>query len=294
MAHLLFKKLIPFQIKTTQNLFIVADQNLHHLPFETLIDAEQNYLIHNYNISYASYLVFINQRKVASENHQLKAFLPNYSSKLQGANEEVKNIVKFFPSKIYNYELASKNSFLKNSKNASIMHLAMHAEIDHKKPELSHFLFSDNEEDKLYLEELYGLKLNSDLAVLSACNTGSGSINNNLALVSLQRAFNFSGVPSTVSSLWEIPDEATKEIMIYFYENLSKKMPKNKALRLAKQRYLESKTDSNVKVPYYWAGLVVSGDVHPISISDSYNFYWIIALVLACLGLVLFQFFKKR
>ncbi|TMM30483.1 CHAT domain-containing protein [Polaribacter aestuariivivens] len=293
MASKLFKKLIPFQIKTTQNLFIVPDQNLHHLPFETLIDAKQNYLIHNYNISYASYLVFINQRKVVSENHQLKAFLPNYTSNLQGANEEVKNIVKFFPSKIYKNELASKNSFIKNSKNASILHLAMHAEIDHKKPELSHFLFSDNEEDKLYLEELYGLKLNSDLAVLSACNTGSGSINNNLALVSIQRAFNFSGVPSTVSSLWEIPDEATKEIMIYFYENLSKKMPKNKALRLAKQRYLKSKTDSNVKTPYYWAGLIVSGDINPISISDNYNFYWIIAFVLACLGFVLFQFFKK-
>ncbi|QTD36558.1 CHAT domain-containing protein [Polaribacter batillariae] len=293
MAHLLFKKLIPFQINTTENLFIIPDQNLHHLPFETLIDDNENYLVYDYNISYASYLVFINQRKVTSESRQLKAFLPNYASDLQGANAETKSIAQFFPSKIYDKELATKENFIKNSKNALILHLAMHAEIDDKKPELSHFLFSDNEEDKLYLEELYGLKLNSDLAVLSACNTGSGSVNNNLALVSLQRAFNFSGVPSTVSSLWEIPDEATKEIMIYFYENLSKKMPKNKALRLAKQRYLESKTDSNVKVPYYWAGLIVSGDVNPISISENYNFYWIFAFVLACLGFVLFQFFKK-
>ncbi len=294
MARLLFKKLIPFQINTTENLFIIPDQNLHHLPFETLIDEQQNYLIYNYNISYASYLVFINQRKVTSKNHLLKAFLPNYTSDLQGANEETKSIVKFFPSKIYDKEFASKENFLKNSKNASILHLAMHAEMDDKKPELSYFLFSDVKDDKLYLEELYGLKLNSELAVLSACNTGSGTINSNLALVSLQRAFNFSGVPATVSSLWEIPDAATKEIMIYFYENLSKEMPKNKALKLAKKKYLESKTDVNVKAPYYWAGLIISGDVHPIVITNNNNLYWVIGVFLVCVGFVLFQFFKKR
>lgn len=294
MAHFLFQKLIPYQLEKESNIFIVPDLDLHHLPFETLLDDEKNYLVKNYTFSYASNLVFIKQQNKDASNTNLKAFIPNYETNLEGAVEETKKITKFFKSTLYTNQLATKKSFIKNAKNASILHLAMHAKIDDKQPELSYFLFSDVAEDKLYLEELYGLKLNAELAVLSACNTGSGTVNSNLALVSLQRAFNFAGVPSTVSSLWEIPDEATKEIMIYFYENLSKEMPKNVALRLAKNTYLETKTDMNAKVPYYWAGLIVSGDVTAIQNTNTSNLYWILGLFLLLIGFVLFQFFKKR
>lgn len=290
----LYTALVPFKLNFAQNLYIIPDQILHNLPFETLVNTDKSYLIESYNISYASHLVFLNQEKKGAQNSMLKIFLPNYKSSLKGANEEAEKIATLFPSKLYSAKQASKNNFIKNSKNASILHLAMHAKIDNVKPELSYFMFSDSKEDKLYLEELYGLKLNSNLAVLSACNTGSGAIDNNLSPVSLQRAFSFSGIPATVSSLWKIPDNSTKEIMIHFYTNLAKGFTKNEALKEAKKAYLKKETNFKLKKPYYWAGLIVSGDVAPVVVDDNKQIYWVILLCFSVLVLLFFKFFKKK
>ena len=98
----------------------------------------------------------------------------------------------------------------------------MHAEVNEDHPEFSRLLLSsnnENEDEQLYLEELYNTTLGADLAILSACNTGSG-LEENGVLASFQRGFMFAGVPATVASLWEVPDVSTKEIMVDFYKNL--------------------------------------------------------------------------
>ena len=100
----------------------------------------------------------------------------------------------------------------------------MHAIVDDTQSGISRLLFSDDasQTDDLYLEELYGLNLSADLAVLSACNTGVDNTNSETGIESFQRAFTFAGVPATVASLWEVPDQSTKQIMVNFYENLKK------------------------------------------------------------------------
>lgn len=78
------------------------------------------------------------------------------------------------------------------------------------------------------------------LTTLSACETGLGEILSGDDIVSLENAFIFAGSPTVISSLWEVDDRSTAELMILFYENLLKGMSKVGALSYA-QRQLKEK-----------------------------------------------------
>jgi CHAT domain-containing protein len=111
---------------------------------------------------------------------------------------------------------------------------------------------------------LYGLSLGAELAILSACNTGNG-FEKNGNLESFQRAFTFAGVPTTVSSLWEVPDSSTEQIMVLFYKNLKKGQTKSEALRNAKLSFRNKYAYSKLSAPYFWAGFVIYGNDAPIA-----------------------------
>src|SRR5690606_22075224 len=182
---------------------------------------------------------------------------------LKGAKAEAQKIQELFDGQLFLAEKASKTNFVENAADYEILHLAMHAVLDEKQPEKSTLIFNNNE--KLYLSELYQMNIPANLAVLSACNTGTGSIQNGEGVQSLSRAFTYAGVKSTVRSLWPIPDRETAQIMPLFYQNLKAGQDKAGALRDAKLTYLHTTTDKALRHPYYWAGLVVSGDTSPIS-----------------------------
>jgi CHAT domain-containing protein len=96
---------------------------------------------------------------------------------------------------------------------------------------------------------------NTELVVLSACETGLGYIENNEGVFGLQRAFKRAGVKNLLVSLWSIPDNATQELMTRFYQNcLEKDMSMRAALKAAQQWM---STQENYNNPYYWAGFVL-------------------------------------
>ena len=96
---------------------------------------------------------------------------------------------------------------------------------------------------------------NTELVVLSACETGLGYIENNEGVFGLQRAFKRAGVKNLLVSLWSIPDNATQELMTRFYQNcLEKDMSMRDALKAAQQWMC---TQENYNNPYYWAGFVL-------------------------------------
>jgi CHAT domain-containing protein/tetratricopeptide (TPR) repeat protein len=116
-----------------------------------------------------------------------------------------------------------------------------------------------------------------DLVVLSACETGLGERAGGEGVLGLQRAFQVAGARSVVASLWEVPDEATRALMVRFYEKLwdrKKPLPRLEALRqaqllmlregrkrLALREDLEKDKGKAPRLPpYYWAGFVLSGD----------------------------------
>lgn len=93
---------------------------------------------------------------------------------------------------------------------------------------------------------------NTDLVILSACDTGQGSPDESVEYMGLVRAFKIAGVKSVLMSLWEVDDEATSQLMILFYKEWLKGMDYHEAFRKAQMQM--KKHYSN---PYYWAGFVL-------------------------------------
>jgi len=100
--------------------------------------------------------------------------------------------------------------------------------------------------------EVSGLDLyNTELVVLSACETGLGDIKGSEGVYGLQRSFKMAGVDYLVMSLWQVPDKETSEFMQLFYQNLLKEQSIGIAFRNA-QKVMKNKYD-----PYYWAAFVL-------------------------------------
>jgi len=300
--------LLPKLSTDIKHIIVEPDGELYQMPFE-ILKVNGQYLTENYNLSYTSNLGFIHpELKSTSETSELAIYVPNYKTPstalntrntnvmLAGAEGEAKHIAALFPSKIYSGETLTKAEFVKTSKRAKLLHLAMHAEVNHKASGLSKLIFSPSqtEDDALYLDELYGLSLTADLAVLSACNTGVDYNSTNLSIESFQRAFTFAGVPATVASLWEVPDVATQEIMVNFYQNLKAGQDKSLALKNAKLSYKSNHANTKLEAPYYWAGFVVYGEDSAIVTASLSPYWYLFFFGLAVVLIYVVIAFKRR
>jgi CHAT domain-containing protein len=110
--------------------------------------------------------------------------------------------------------------------------------------------------------EVANLKLRgTKLVVLSACETGLGSIENGEGVYGLRRAFTLAGAESQLMSLWKVNDEGTKDLMIKYYQRLLQNEGRSDALR---QVQLEMLNSQEYQHPYYWAAFVPIGDWSPM------------------------------
>jgi CHAT domain-containing protein/tetratricopeptide (TPR) repeat protein len=140
---------------------------------------------------------------------------------------------------------------------------------------------ADGDDGILTATEVASMDLSGvEAAVLSACETGLGAVAGGEGVLGLQRAFQVAGARTTVTSLWSVPDRATRVLMERFYENLwERKLPKLEALREAQLWMLNEggatedarrglglparteEADGGIRLPpYYWAGWVLAGD----------------------------------
>lgn len=261
------------------NMIIIPDNVLNYIPFEILQRENNKYLIEDFTISYSgSVRLFLELQndffKYRSKNYWA-GFSPKYDQedKLSSISDEITTISKIVKGEKYIGEDSKKKIFLENNKNYSILHLAMHAEIDNENPMFNKLIFSDGE---LTASEIYISNSKANMAVLSACNTGFGKLEKGEGVISMARAFHFSGIPSVVMSLWKVPDKETKKIMINFYKHLEKGESKSESLKNAKLDYLASTKDINLKHPYYWSGFVLNGNVDILKSSNK-NIYFLLA-----------------
>jgi hypothetical protein len=110
---------------------------------------------------------------------------------------------------------------------------------------------------------VYNLDLNNtNLVVLSACQTNLGERSAGDEIVGLNRAFIYAGTPSVMATLWSVEDAATRELMVAFYRYLKDEgYTKGEALRQAQIDVLQNPDTAH---PYYWAGFVLTGDAGPM------------------------------
>ena len=284
-----------------------------------------DFLLKHYQISYAySANLLLEQKRIKKgKTDQLFAgFASKYENKdttyafvdgtrdvlsrqniyeLPRVKEEVTTIQEAIGGKTFTEEGATEGVFKREASRYRILHFAMHSLTDNTDAMQSRLLFTlvpkdTTEDNDLTAAELYTMHLNADLAVLSACNTGFGTLNKGEGVMSLARAFTYAGVPSTVMSLWKASDATTPDIMIDFYKNLKRGMTKDAALREAKLTYLNNAHESIDANPFFWAGFVPIGNMETLDMTESspLSKWGILAALLAFGGIGYWFWLKKK
>ncbi len=320
---LLYKTLTAFDDQVTQLIIVPDGEINHvnmepllgTLPAtgENLKYKDLDYLVSRYQFSYshsANTLYQTSNSSIGGVDGSFAGFAPQYAASsysdadsaehlmaqllvrdgnlpLPGASIEVQKIGELFGGEVMLREQASERNFKAVARKYQILHLAMHGLLDDENPLRSELLFTDLpdsvEDGFLTVGEIYNLDLQAEMVVLSACNSGYGKLQRGEGNISLSRAFRYAGSNSIVMSLWKIPDNATAEIMIRFYENLLDGQSKDEALRKAKIDFLQTSEDPLLSHPFFWAGFIPIGEMAPISKNN--NWWWWTILAIAVMGI---------
>jgi CHAT domain-containing protein/tetratricopeptide (TPR) repeat protein len=300
-----------------KKLIIIPDEEIGWLSFDEFLKNKPgpdqadyeglHFLINDYTFSYgySSSLIFSKSRG-AIRGAKVSAFSPDYYSttlsggelsSLKGASVEIGSIYKWFRGKNYSGVAATKANFISALHDPAIYHLAMHSMSDSVNSKYSYLMFDTHglsrSDARLYNYEISLTRIKSPMVVLSACNSGSGTLYSGEGLMSLARSFTLAGASSVIKTSWEINDEASAAIITRFYFHLSKGKEKNEAMRLAKLDYLNVSSPA-FKNPYYWAAYEVLGDNSPVA--RNITGYGIIIVLVAIFsgGMVLFYFKRRR
>ena len=225
-------------------------------------------------------------------------------SPLRYNQAEVDYVADLFKGKIFAGKEASEQHFKEHASEANLLHLSMHAYAHDENDDLSGLIFTQQtnasrtdttqEDNFLHPNELYSLSLHAELAVLSACETGMGTLAKGEGIMSLGRAFKYAGCPNVTMSLWRADDQSTSHLMQSFFTYLQAGRPKDEALRQAKLAYLDEAKSVQAH-PYYWAAFVQVGDDVPLlGNHDSERYYWLGGAVFLMLIGVLFWIYRRR
>lgn len=186
--------------------------------------------------------------------------------RIPATGEEISAIARLFdiahlPNEIHLGSEATKDRVLHTDLTLyRYIHFATHgllpgdARIDEPALVLSRGLHTDD--ILLSMSDVLGLKLNADLVVLSACNTGSGKIVKGEGGMNLGKAFMSAGASSVTMSLWQVSDVSTSLLMQAFYRHLLAGTPKHIALMRARKEVY----DAGYTNPFYWAPFILVGE----------------------------------
>ena len=303
-------------IDSSTNIVIIPDEELGYIPFDVLLSEKpqsnfqfhtHQYLIKDFNLSYTYSIGLLNEMvsKDTKSNNGCLAIAPLFNgeysqdrsftlSKLDHNVTEVQSVINIIGGKSLIKEEATEQAFSKDVKNYNIIHLATHGKANDLDGDFAYLAFThiDDkiENEFLYNTEIYNLKLNADMVVLSACETGVGELNKGEGIISLARGFSYAGAKSIITTLWSINDAKTKEIMESFYHYIKKGKAKDTALRKAKLEFIQK--NGRAAHPFYWAAFVPIGDMTAIDVGD--NMPYIPIMIGIILFFLLIIFYIRR
>ena len=244
-------------------LGIVPHGILHHLSFATLYDGN-NYVADRIPLFYlpsASLLRYTLARRKTNKNTRVLAIgnpdLNNPALDLPFAEREVSTIHWNFPdTTLLTRDKATESWVIRHIGDFGIIHLASHGEFDAVNPLFSAIkLAKDAHSDgDLKASETFGLQINADLVMLSACQTGLGKVTSGDDVIGLNRAFLYAGTHAIISSLWRVSDISTAMLVKQFYREYK---TRNKAESL-KRAILHVK--NRYPHPGYWGAFLLAGD----------------------------------
>lgn len=308
--------------KENDKLIIIADGELCNLQFEALVvesnTAEKQslpnmpFLVKSHQCQYApSATMWLLQQSKPSVSSSQKCLglgwgpMPSYIPAvgeaplpgLPGTKEEIEAVRELVLGHYRVGKDASEAAFKQVASEYGILHLALHASANGSSPEI---MFpeggSESEDGVLHFHEIFPLKLRARLAVLSACESGTGQLLEGEGIQSMSSGFAAVGIPTLLMTLWEVSDESGKEIVVEFYKGISKGLPVDRALREAKLSYLD-KANGHRASPYFWAAYLASGNMEPIQLASPNAPIWPWAIggtfILVCI-FITYRIYKKN
>lgn len=288
---LILKPILTNLSSNINELIIIPHEKLFNIPFEALVTNEAktykqaDFLIKHYQISYglSCNLLFNDGTNNASAFNSIIVLNPEFKDKLAlpFSNELTEQIKKDYTTIQFNFQGKTKNSLL---------HFATHAYCNFDDSRNSYLLLNKN--DKLYLKELKSKIPPSSLAVLSACETGNGSVELGEGVVNFSRQFYLAGIKSTITTLWKVDDEATSEILRRFYAELKNGKNSVEAMHKSKLSYLNNVKSIDDYDPYYWAGIIYTGNPVIYEKKSNNKWIWYSLVSLSLLGVLIF--FRKK
>lgn len=231
---------------------------MHGLPFHAFFDGEQ-YALDRWEFLYAPsaavWLMGAHRTTRPSEpdlKHQNILIMGVPAPGIERVAEEVAQLADFLETEtVFCAEAATMEMFRAKAPDSQIIHLASHALFRSDNPLFSGLRMANG---WLLARDLYDMRLDCDLATLSACHTGASVVEPGDELFGMIRGFLAAGCRSVAASLWSADDEATAYLMVQFYTLLAAGSSYAAALRGAQQR-----TRSLYPHPYFWAAFALTG-----------------------------------
>lgn len=307
------------QITSTKNLIISTSGDFNDISFEALVNKKcnsgnydfrkLNYLLHQYSISYALSGTVLNYQTTQerSPSKNISAFCATINDKadLLFSKKLFERLSNEYVGDFYSADKVNLNSFLVNAKSQQVLQLFSHAKADKNNYENTTLFLSNSDKEDLTIACIYDHTLKSDLTILACCESGAGLEKYGEGVKSLVRAFTFSGSKAVIGTLWSVDEKSTISILDEFYDFLSSTEKISEALKNSKLEYLSQCKSSDAANPFYWTGLVATGDVSQSNIitltdSDSIPFnipiYLIIlaALILTIILLTILVLLRKK
>jgi CHAT domain-containing protein/Tfp pilus assembly protein PilF len=274
------------------HITIVPHGPLLQLPFAALRDPHGQYLVERYTLSFVPAAAMLrltdaSRRKDARSGSMLLVANPATPPiiagepplpRLPGAVEEARAIAQLVPASrtmLLAGASATESRVLDAATHKAVIHFATHAIVRDADPWSSFLALgvpADGGADgKLTASKVYGLALDADLVVLSACRSGGGLITGD-GIASLARAFFYAGASSLIVSVWDVADEPAERLLPAFYRAWLAGADKAEALRSAQLDLIHQLRAGEVAVhtragdvalvenPALWAGFVLIGD----------------------------------
>lgn len=301
---------------------LIPSGTLFYLNFEALKPkgTDQRYLIFDYHLSYALSINVLISAPSSSHKGPIVFVAPgfepeikqDYQAQLDSMLELdeaymktirqpwslklAKQLRKKSGFQIYEGIEAKESNVVHQLPAANVLYFSTHAIANALDPLRSKLILAKElgpqiEDGYLHAYELFGLQLNADLAILSACESGIGTLQAGEGMISLAYSLQFAGCQSTALSLWKVDEKINTQITAAFVENLEKGYRKSEALRLAKLSFLKDQP-SELLHPFYWAGMIHMGQDGLIHPSKGFKFWWL--WVSAGVGLMFLLLFRGK
>ena len=278
----------PLAPDASSSLVVIPDGSLHLVPFGALMDEQGSYVESRLTVSAApSATIYYTLRTAAKRATPSKPFLgvaysatgagePTATKRdmadlraanlkpLQFGREEISEAAKAMgPGSVTLDGGGSSEAALKSQPlgDFKVLHFAAHGVSSESEPDRSALVLlpgRDTEDGLWQAREIRRTRLNADVVVLSACETGSGRLQGQEGVMNLARSFLTAGAKSVVASLWSVDDRSTATLMESFYTHLAQGSTVSYALRQAQLDFI--KTYGDKAKPYLWAGFEVIGD----------------------------------